>query len=93
MLKPGTYAATIAGIDFAKGKDYTAGVLAHLRVDGAILIHHTWQIAGELKIKVHTRHDMIDMTRFSTWVGRNRRNRHHKRKPQPNHGPQGRNQW
>lgn len=93
MLKPGTYAATIAGIDFANGKDYTAGVLAHLSVEGTIRIQHVWQFPKGLKTKVHSRYDLMDLSSFCTSVERRKRNRHHKRKPQPNHGPQRRNQW
>lgn len=91
-LPAGTHSGRIMAIDLAKGEDCMAGIMARIALSGHILIEHIWQIDSSMKIKVHKHSDMYDFPRGAI-LTRSQHNRHHKRKPQPNRGPQGGNQW
>lgn len=82
-VSPGVHTGRILAIDPARGSDFTAGVLARIGLAGDVVIEHVWLF------------DSMSNYTLSKAVlpVRAQRNRHHKRKSQPNRGPQGGNQW
>jgi hypothetical protein len=88
-LAPGLHECRIVSIDYAKHEDFMTGCLAALSKDGTVMIEHVWSLPGMVELKPHSYADIINMPYALPRKG----DRHHKRKPQPNRGPVGRNQW
>lgn len=94
QLPPGTYTGRIIAIDMARGEDHMAGILAKISAGGALLIESIWQMDNLIKLKPHSWEEMINPELFKSYKPQHSlRNRHYKRKQQPNRGPVGRNQW
>lgn len=90
-LAPGTYQARMihAALAVHSTEDYIKTCLEALSRDGLVVIEQQWQFPAPIKLKMHSYADMFEMPYCLPRKG----DRHHKRKPQPNRGPQGRNQW
>lgn len=96
-LAPGTYYGRIVdavlSLDKASGDEFMTACFATLSEQGTVMIHNTWQLAEPFKVNQRLS-GVSDMYMSDAYLlKRSSRNRHHKRKPQPNHGPVGRNQW
>lgn len=92
QLAVGMHVGRILAIDMAKAEDSMSALLAKISVNGTVLIEQIWQLDNlvkPIKLRAHSYADMFEMP----YVLPRKGDRHHKRKPQPNRGPQGRNQW
>lgn len=94
ILAPGTYAAMEAraalSVDLATGEDWMAMAFATLSRTGTVLIEDIIRLPRQ-KPTIRSLYDMVPWERLMT--PRNKRNRHHKRKGQPNCGPRSKNTW
>lgn len=96
-LPPGRHVCRVIAVDRAPGEAFLSAVMAQLSVTGHVIIEQLWQVDNlpkPLKLKPYSYLDMILPSLLeSSKSQRSLRNRHHKRKPQPNCGPRGANQW
>jgi hypothetical protein len=88
-LAPGLHECRVIAVDRANGKDFTAGIMAQLAVTGPIIIEYVWTLPDMVELRPYSYADIINMPYALPRKG----DRHYKRKPQPNCGPVGRNQW
>lgn len=88
-MEPGHHKVRTIGIDYSALEDRMVAAFATMARDGTVVIEHIFEFPRRPRIM-----GMWDMYAWPTMpTPRNKRNRHHKAKAQPNRGPRGNNPW